>query len=156
MHRSVCAVCLTLAISCAASRGDDAVASETKFLQGTWKVAEMQVKGKKLTREDAEVKNMGFVFKDSTLIVASAAGDGRERKKTFKLDPAKSPKELDLTSHDGVEKGQTAACIYKVEKDRLTLCIPYFTNDPSVRRTEFKSGVDDGLMVLVLERVTPK
>ena len=102
-------------------------------MQGEWQVVE--AKGKKVTKDDAEVKAMRFVIKDNELVVR-ADGGGAERKKTFKLDPAKTPKEIDITSLDGQEKDTTAACIYKLEKDRLTICMPYFTKDPpSARRS---------------------
>jgi uncharacterized protein (TIGR03067 family) len=70
------------------------------------------------------------------------------------LDAAKSPKDIDITSPDGHENGQTAACLCNLEKDRLTICIPYFTKDPTARPKEFKA--DDGAMLLVLERVSSK
>jgi hypothetical protein len=50
----------------------------------------------------------------------------------------------------------TAACIYRLEKEQLTICIPYFTKDPSKRPKEFKAEADDGLMLLTLERVKAK
>lgn len=139
-----------------AARAADPVADEVKKLQGGWQVVEAEIKGKKLTRDDANTKNMRFVFKDNELTVGGADGSGAKRRKTFKLDPAKSPKEMDITSLDGQEKDQTAACIYKLEKDRLTICIPYFTNDPSKRPAEFKAGADDGLMLITLEKVKVK
>ena len=140
----------------AAARAADPVADEVKELQGEWQAVEVELKGKKLTRDDAEAKTMRFVIKDNGLTVGNTEKAGRERKKTFKLDPSKTPKEIDITSLDGQEKDTTAACIYKLEKDRLTICMPYFTKDPSKRPTEFKSGADDGLMLLTLERVKDK
>ena len=115
----------------ATARAADPAADEVKKLQGEWQVVEVEAKGKKAAKDDAEVKNMRFVIKDNELTFRAADGAGRERKKTFKLDPAKSPKEIDITSLDGQEKDQTAACIYKLEKDRLTICMPYFVKDPS-------------------------
>jgi uncharacterized protein (TIGR03067 family) len=136
-------------------RAADPVADEVKKLQGEWQVVGIELKGKKLDKDDPEAKNMRVTIKDNELNALSVS-NGRERKKTFKLDPAKTPKELDLTSLDGQEKDTTAACIYKLDKDRLTLCIPYFTKDPTVRPKEFKSGADDGLMLLTLDRVKAK
>jgi RNA polymerase sigma-70 factor (ECF subfamily) len=92
-------------------------------------------------------------IKDSEMTFRDTDKPGRERKKTFKMDPSKAPKELDITSLDGQEKGMTAACIYRLDGHRLMICIPYFVKDPSVRPKEFKSGADDGLMLLTLERV---
>jgi uncharacterized protein (TIGR03067 family) len=117
-------------------------------------VVEAEFKGKKVAKGDAELGDMRFVFKDNEMTVHG--DNGRERKKTFKLEPAKTPKEIDITSLDGQEKDTTAACIYKLEKDRLTICMPYFVKDSSVRPKEFKAGADDGIMLMTLERVKPK
>src|SRR5688500_11895016 len=87
---------LTGAAACAA----DPAAEEVKKLQGEWQVVEVEAKGKKLAKDDAEVKSMRFVIKDNELTVRAADG-GAERKKTFKLDPTKTPKEIDITSLDG-------------------------------------------------------
>ncbi len=141
---------LLAAVTGSFARADD----DTKNLQGEWQVVEIQIKGKK--KDDAETKNLRLIFKDANLTARSAAGDGRERKKTFKLDSSKSPKQIDITSLDGVEKDQIAACIYKLEKDQLTICMPYFSKDTTVRPTEFKSGEDDGIMLVTLEHVKQK
>ena len=92
------------------------------------------------------------MIKDNELTFRAKVGGKVERKKSFKLDPGKTPKEIDISSLDG----STAACIYKLEKDRLTICMSYFTKGPSKRPTEFKTGAEDGLMVLTLEKVKAK
>ncbi|QJX00720.1 TIGR03067 domain-containing protein [Frigoriglobus tundricola] len=154
MTRFTLIACFVLAG--AAARAADPVADEVKKLQGEWQVVEVEAKGKKVAKDDAEAKSMRFLIKDTELVVRAADGGGAERKKTFKLDPAKTPKEIDVTSLDGQEKDTTAACIYKLEKDRLTICMPYFTKDPSRRPTEFKAGADDGLMLITMVRVKAK
>jgi uncharacterized protein (TIGR03067 family) len=137
-------------------RADDPAAKEAKKLQGEWQVVEGERNGKKATRESAEIKDMRFVFKDNELIVGIANGNGAERKSNFKLDPAKMPTEIDITSLDGQEKGQTTAGIYKLDKDRLTICMPYSPKNPGDRPKEFKAGADDNVLLIVLERVKPK
>jgi uncharacterized protein (TIGR03067 family) len=89
------------------------------------------------------------VFSGTDLTVSRA---GQDVKAAIKVDPTKTPKHLDLTALDGEEKGATAACSYKLDGDRLTLCIPYFSQDRTVRPKEFKAGADGGIMLLVLER----
>ena len=42
-----------------------------------------------------------------------------EFEKTIKLDPGKSPKEIDMMSHDGQESGQTAAGIQACSGSQL-------------------------------------
>jgi len=80
--------------------------------------------------------------------------DGSQRKKTFTIDTINSPKTMDLLSHDGQEKGQAAACIYKVEPGRLTICLPYFTDIPNQRPREFKTTENDAVnIVFVYERL---
>jgi len=146
-------VVLPIFFVCTLVAGADDAIAEVKRLQGEWQLVEIQTKGKTVSKDDDGIKGMKFIIKDNNMDVTTAKADGKERKKTFQVNPSKSPKEMDITSLDGQEKGQTAACIYKLEKNKLTICMPYFVKDPSLRPTEFKAGEDDGLMVPVLERV---
>lgn len=139
-----------------AARAADPPADDVKRLQGEWRAVGVELDGKKLGADDAEAKAMRLAFKDNGLTFGTAAKPGRERKMTFVLDPAKAPKRIDLTSLDGQEKGVTAACIYELDGDRLTICMPYFVPDPSVRPAEFKAGAGSGRMLLTLERVKAK
>src|SRR5882672_5757036 len=95
-----------------AAQAADPVADEVKKLQGEWQPVEVEAEGKKAAKDDADTKNMRVVIKDNELVVRAADGAGAVRKKTFKLDPAKMPKQIDMTSLDGFEKDTTAACIY--------------------------------------------
>jgi uncharacterized protein (TIGR03067 family) len=148
------AVITLFATTCAAARADDPGAKEVKKLQGEWRVVEVEFRGQTLKKDDAEA--MQFAVKDNGLTFSNTEKPGRERKKTFKLDPSKTPKELDLTSLDGQEKDTTAACIYKLDGDRLTICMPYFAKDRSVRPKEFKVDASGNVMLLTLERVKGK
>lgn len=145
-----------LAFAGAMAHAADPVADEVKKLQGEWQAVEIEAKGKKAGKDDADTKNMRFVIKDNELTAEAADGSGRKRQLTYKVDPGKTPKEIDITSLDGQEKDTTTAAIYKLEKDRLTICMPYFSNDRSKRPTEFKVGADDGHMVIALERIRAK
>ena len=138
------------------ARADNSAADEGKKLQGEWRAVGVELRGKKLTEDDAEAKAMRVVIQDDGVTFSPTAKPGRERKQTFKLDPGKTPKEIDLTALDGQEKGTTAAAIYKLDGDRLTICLPYFAKDPSVRPTEFKADKGGDFMLLTLERVKAK
>jgi uncharacterized protein (TIGR03067 family) len=61
---------------------------------------------------------------------------------TLKLDPAKSPKEMDLAFTEGSDKGTTSPAIYELKGNELTVCIVP-PNRP--RPTEFKTK---GVMIL--------
>ncbi|MDY3558387.1 TIGR03067 domain-containing protein [Gemmata sp. JC673] len=148
------AVIALLVTTCAASRADDPAAAEIKTLQGEWRAVGVEFRGKTLTKDDA--KAMRFEIKGRGLTFSNTQKPGRERKQTFTLDPSKTPKALDLTSLDGQEKDTTAACIYRLDGDKLTICMPYFAKDPSVRPKEFKADASGDLMLLTLERVKGK
>ena len=137
----------------AITRAADPAADEGKKLQGEWRVVEAEANGKKAAKDDYEIANMRIVIDGAGITFAPRDGNGKERKKTFKLDPSKSPKEIDTTSLDGKEKDQTAAGIYKLDKDKLTICI---SKDPTIRPKKFKTDADNGFMVLTLERVKAK
>jgi uncharacterized protein (TIGR03067 family) len=127
-------------------------AKADKSLQGEWQVVEAEKNGK--TSRGDDVKDMRMIFKGDELIVRSARDKRRERKSKFKVDPSKSPKQIDITSFDMKgKKVKTMACIYRVEEGKLKLCMPYTTKDPSKRPTKFKTRDKDGLMLLVLKRV---
>jgi uncharacterized protein (TIGR03067 family) len=147
---------IALIFAVTAARAADPVDNKVKKLQGEWQAVEIEFKGKKADKDDTEVKNFRLVVDGDGIILLDPTGGGRDRKKTFKVDSTKTPAEIDMTSLDGQEKNQTAACIYKLVEDLLTICMPYFTKDPSVRPKEFKAGVDDGLLLLTLKRVKAK
>jgi uncharacterized protein (TIGR03067 family) len=137
------------------ARADDAGLRDIKGLEGEWRAVEAETNGGRST--GSEVKNLRMVFKGDAITIRSADGSGRPRLKKFKVDPGTSPKAIDITSLDGQEIGQTAACIYSLEKGRLRICMPYApTKDPGDRPTEFKTRAGDGLMLIVLERVKPE
>jgi uncharacterized protein (TIGR03067 family) len=155
MSRLIAIVGLTMTAVAIPARADDPAADDAKQLQGEWQAVESHAEGIVRGKNDPAVAGLRFVFKGNELIVPHPKPKGEPRRKTYKLDSAKSPKEIDLTSHDGVESGQTTAAIYKLEQDRLTVCMPYFGNDPSARPNEFRATTDDGRMLVILERVKP-
>jgi len=156
MFRLTTIALVTLVFGGSAALSGERVNAEAKKLQGEWQAVEIQAKGKTSTKDDSEVKNLRFVIKGDGITIPHPSEEGKERKQTFKVNSAKSPKEIDITSLDGQEKDKTSACIYKLDKDRLTICIPYFTENPSVRPTEFKARANDGIMLITLERVKSK
>jgi RNA polymerase sigma-70 factor (ECF subfamily) len=134
----------------------DKVADDAQALQGLWVEVGIESDGKKRAKDDLKAPPLEMFVKGAEIWIGREASKQTGRYKTYKLDATKLPKQIDLTSHDGQEKGQTAAAIYKLENDRLTICMPYYTADTSTRPAEFKTAPGDTLMTVVFERLPAK
>lgn len=126
----------TLAVSSNVEQQAD-VDTETKLLQGTWKVSSLEVDGKVQPAEKAPKE---FIIAGKTL-----KGIGPEM--TIKLDPSKKPKWIDLIFKKG-DKDFPIKAIYEVVGDELKLCMPLavpgkeFANQ---RPERFESGKTEAL-----------
>jgi uncharacterized protein (TIGR03067 family) len=95
--------------------GGDAT-KDKQALQGTWTLTKFQMKGEQVT-PPAE-KKMQFVFKGDTITMR---GDSKANEEgTFKLDAAKTPKQITLTKKGG-GADDTRTGIYEVKGDTLKL-----------------------------------
>jgi uncharacterized protein (TIGR03067 family) len=98
----------------------DAPKKDKEGLQGTWKVVSVEKGGK-----DQEVgKGFVMVFDKDTFAVKR--GDDVIVKGTFKVDPAKKPKAIDMTITEAKKeeyKDKEVHGIYELEKDSLKWCM---------------------------------
>jgi uncharacterized protein (TIGR03067 family) len=121
--------------------GADDKPSDAQALQGTWQMVSQQRDG----RTTGRPRNMKWVFEGNTIWLVVERGQeelsqekapapkgedppGKSRKQpasarglriTFRLDPARSPKQIDL---DGPRKALHYG-IYKLDGDELTVCM---------------------------------
>jgi uncharacterized protein (TIGR03067 family) len=99
----------------AADNPDEATKKEKEKLEGTWVAESVVVKGKANER----LKGATFNFSGDKVKMEF---DGKKQEGTFKIDPTKSPKHIDLTfERDGrkdLDRG-----IYQLEGDTLKLCM---------------------------------
>jgi uncharacterized protein (TIGR03067 family) len=135
------------------ARGDDKATEVVRKLQGEWEGVEIESNGAK--GPEASAKAFLLTFQGDEVLFHSPKG-GRGRRSTFKLDPTKSPMEIDLTPLDGFELGMTQRCIFSIDKDRLRLCVHRSVKTADQRPTEFKTKADDGLILVSLKRVESK
>lgn len=133
------ALALSLAVGIVQAGDAD---KDRKALEGTWKGA-----------IDKEVLVVVFSGKSFTFTMQK----GNENfvvKGTYKIDPAKNPKQMDLTvtdSPDAKFNGKTALAIYELKGDKLTWC----ANEPGGegRPTEFTEKLNDRkLLSITFER----
>jgi uncharacterized protein (TIGR03067 family) len=113
---------------------------EVKALEGEWVVVGLEADGRKASAD--EMKGMRWTVRGTE--ITGTDPDGGGGKMSFRLDPGKSPKEIDLTPLDGREKGKVAAGIYRLEDGRLQVCM----RDAGGRPKEFVSGPGQGLITL--------
>lgn len=90
---------------------------DQEMIQGSWKAVKLEHEGKVNNgpfREDT------WIFKDDELRMVSTVGKGNTYfKSTFKLDPSKKPKSIEMSATDPVEK---RFGIYRIDGDKLTIC----------------------------------
>jgi uncharacterized protein (TIGR03067 family) len=140
--RSVVLVAVGLML--AADKPADEIKKELKKFEGTWKIVSVEAEGEKLPTD---------MFKDSKLVLKDdqfTFTEGKTVSKgTFKVDPSKKPKTIDIKFTEGPEKGQTLMGIYEIDGDTYKVCL-----DPTGKKrpTKFESKKGSGAVVEVLKR----
>jgi uncharacterized protein (TIGR03067 family) len=115
--------------------------SDREKIQGTWALVSGERGGKPLP--DDVVRHVKLIFAGDNL---TTKNKDRQTRATFRLDPTKEPKEIDLHMEGSVGKG-----IYQLDGDTLKIV---HGEVGDARPTEFpKAG--SGLTVLVLKREKP-
>jgi len=121
--------------------GKEADRKNEETIVGTWTVVSVEHGG-----HDEEVKQARMIFTADGKVTLTAPGKG-EKGGTYKLDRAKKPKELTIST----DEGGTIKGIYKLDGDDLTICA---SDKDGERPTEFatKEGSDATLLVLKREK----
>jgi len=128
----------------AAGDADEAVKKELARFEGTWKFISIETEKEKITEEVLKHPRLKIMGDKFTVTDENTSYGG-----TFKIDPAKKPKTIDVSYTDGPEKGKTSLGIYELEGDTYKLCI-----DPEgkSRPTEFAAKPGSGYYLEVLKR----
>src|SRR5437899_9230044 len=90
-----------VAVSCTATAADD-VKPDQEAMQGKWVVASFTFNGK--PRPEDYYKDLRLEIKGDKYVITQG---GETASRTFKLDPAKRPKAMDITYDDGPNKAKT-------------------------------------------------
>ena len=127
---------------------DKAVKKELVKFEGTWKIESMVIDGKEAPPE---------VFKEAKLVCKGdqftmTHGDV-VYKGTFKVDPSKKPKEIDVTFTEGPEKGKTVKGIYEVDDETYKVCM---SEDEKDRPKKLESKEGSGHVLEILKKVKEK
>jgi len=122
---------------------------DLKALVGRWKPAAKEYEGKDVSASLG--RSVAWTIQADAIWPIKAGGPG---KMTFRLDPTKAPKEIDLTFADGPSRDESFVGIYKVEKGKLTLCLARLSDKNRPR--EFKSRAGTGHTLMTFDAVKDK
>ena len=119
---------------------------EVKKFQGAWTFESVEAGGKELPA--GELKGLVLTFEGDKHTVKK--GNEVIQVGTQKLDPSRSPKAIDVTLTEGVNKGAVMLGIYEINGDTLKVC---FDAEGKKRPTQFKSAPGSETFVNVHKRL---
>ena len=146
-------VALFCAVGFAASGGSGTLADdkadlekEVRKFQGAWTFESSETGGKELPA--SELAGLILTFEGDKHTVKK--GNEVIQVGTQKLDPSKSPKAIDVTLTEGVNKGAVMLGIYEINGDTLKVC---FDAEGKKRPTQFKNAPASKTFVNVHKRL---
>jgi uncharacterized protein (TIGR03067 family) len=98
---------------------EDGARKELHKLQGGWKLVSAESNGKATPAD--KVAALGMTIKGETLTVQEGSEVVEEA--SFRLDRTANPPAIDLKVTAGTDKGKTVLGIYRLEDERLTICV---------------------------------
>jgi uncharacterized protein (TIGR03067 family) len=124
---------------------DDGAKDELAKLKGTWQRVSAEVDGKKAN--PMELEKTFLVVEGDRYTLQTPDGT---RKGTFKLDPSKTPRHIDILSASGPNKGKALLGIYELKGATLRYCVAQPGKD---RPTEFTGKAGSGCGLYVSKRM---
>lgn len=132
----------------AADAKDDEIKKEMAKLEGSWKVVALEKSGK--PAPDEVLKEAPRITFKGDRINLKFSGKDKEQESTYKLDPSKKPKEIDIVEKRG-DRNEPSKSIYLLDGDDLKICMAR----PGLERpTEFatKEGAQHSMLTLKREK----
>jgi uncharacterized protein (TIGR03067 family) len=120
--------------------GDEAVGDAMKAIQGKWEVYQVSTDGRRETEEQVKARKMSFEFKGNRHVIRAYGGVDEDG--TFALDPARSPKRLDLAAKPGTV---STKAIYELDGDALRIAYFLFSEE---RPAGFEENKEKKVLVL--------
>ncbi len=148
MLPSICVLMMLASPLLGAPAGDDKVQKEYQALEGKWKTVGGEMAGKPFAKDafppfsftmGADGKSVGVFGPE-------------EFRFTMTIDPTSKPKTNEIVHETGTEKGKTQYGIYKLDGDKLTVCVTPAGKKAVDRPKEF-STTNSGNVIFVFERV---
>jgi uncharacterized protein (TIGR03067 family) len=139
----VCVVVVALTLG--AGGPAESEKKEVAKFAGTWNLSDLTYDGK-----DHSKLKFKIVFKGNDGMVEGNASVSNEYARIkFKLDPAATPKSMDIAVAAGSQTDATMQGIYELKDDELRICVKVFGNG---RPKEFAAPDGSSTVLLVLKR----
>lgn len=142
---------VALALGCGKKDGPSNVGPSgpgSAGIEGGWTLVSIEVAGKK-SPAPAEKPEENKIKATKDKLIATKGG--KEDPISYKLDPSKSPFEIDLTETKADGKSETMYGIYRLEGDTLTICAAP-SDKPADRPKEFKTAPGSPAMIMTLKK----
>jgi uncharacterized protein (TIGR03067 family) len=123
-------------------------AKDGEALLGAWQATAAEVAGKPFGEN--VVKSISLVLEDGKYKVKVGPNPDEG---TWKIDPSKKLKELDITGTMGPNKGKTFLCIYELNGDTLKVC---YDLSGKAHPNEFKTAAGTQLFLATYHREKAK
>jgi uncharacterized protein (TIGR03067 family) len=129
--------------------GDDSAKAndDAKKMQGSWKPVSAEFAGKPFPEEVRKTKKLVLGDGKYTVTVGAQADEG-----TVKVDPAKTPRAMDIVGTKGPNQGKTFLAIYELKENTLRIC---YDLSGKARPKEFKTQADTQLFLVEYKRQEP-
>src|SRR5262245_14837260 len=124
LHLSILILSMGILTAIAGGGEDDASKSDREKLRGTWLTVSLVHDGKTLVDEKTPAKEgpaTTLVYEGSKWMVK--VGDKTVASGTFKVDAAKTQKEIDILDESGEKNDKTKLAIYELHGDVYKYCI---------------------------------
>jgi uncharacterized protein (TIGR03067 family) len=141
-------IAISLLGSATAQTPEQRLQREEEKLAGVWQVTGAEANGQKIPAR--QVPNLRLTFKSGKYSVQ--LGDEKPQEGTYKIDPSKMPRTIDINRTTGPDKGKKQVGIYELVANTLKICACETGNE---RPTDFDTSEKPGYTVLILKRVPP-
>jgi uncharacterized protein (TIGR03067 family) len=119
---------------------------ELKKFEGTWQAVSVENDGVKAP--DDELKILKITIDGDKYTVKSE--DNVVSRGTFKVDPSKKPKTIDITHSEGDGSGQGMLGIYEFDGDTMKAC---YARPGEARPAKFSADAGSGNQLIVCKKV---
>jgi uncharacterized protein (TIGR03067 family) len=135
---------LALVLFTAFTFGQGEAQKELEKFQGTWVVESVVADGKEVPSDVVKAFKMTFKGDTYTVLIGLEKTEG-----TFRIDPTKEPKTMDIIPDNGPDRDRIQRSIYAFDGDKLKICGAQPGKD---RPTSFETKDKVGYSLMILRK----